>query len=229
MIAVEVWTAPLDVDEATLVAMERTLSEPEREYARGVIDPLTRWRWVADHGWRRRLFGRMLEIAPEQVAYSVDEHGRPELAGASLSFSASRSAAGAVYAVSSGATVGVDVEALRDGVDLDAFARRFFSEAERAALRATPEPAQRSACFQCWTRKEAYAKAAGTGLVFPLSEVEVWTGADLPTRCRDYEIRTIGLGAARAGAVAIRTPPGEQCQIRVRALAETFNVKVNKE
>ena len=95
---------------------ERTLSEPEREYARSVIDPLTRWRWVADHGWRRRLLGCLLEIAPDQVAFTVDEHGRPDLDGTLLSFSASRSAAGAVYAVSPGATVGVDVEALRDGV-----------------------------------------------------------------------------------------------------------------
>ena len=227
MISVEVYTAPLDVGEATLIAMERTLSASEREYARGVIDPLTRWRWVADHGWRRRLLGRLLEVAPERVAFTVNAHGRPDLATSPISFSASRSAAGAVYAVSPDATVGVDVEALRDGVDLDAFARRFFSANERTALWATPEPARQLACFQCWTRKEAYAKAAGTGLVFPLSEVEVWAGDDRPVRCGEHEIRTLAFGERRTGAVAVRTQPDDRCLIRVSVLDEHLNGSTN--
>jgi 4'-phosphopantetheinyl transferase len=227
MIAVEVWAAPLDVDEAALVALERTLSAPEREYARGMIDPLTRRRWLADHGWRRRLLGDLLKIAPEQVAFTVNEHGRPDLAGSPISFSASRSAGGAVYAVSPDATVGVDVEALRDGVDLDAFARRFFSADERAALGATPEPARQWACFQCWTRKEAYAKAAGTGLVFPLSEVEVWAGDDRPVRYGEYEITTLGLGGERTGALAVRATAGDRCQVAVRTLPECFGPPIN--
>jgi 4'-phosphopantetheinyl transferase len=228
MAAVEVWTAPLDVDESTLIAMERTLSAPEREYARGVLDPLTRWRWVADHGWRRRLLGQVLAVAPHEVAFTVNEHGRPDVAGSAMSFSASRSGAGAVYALSPDVTVGVDVEALRDDVDVDAFARRFFSAAEQAALAATSEPSRRSACFQCWTRKEAYAKAVGTGLVFPLSEIEVWAGDDLPVRCGPFEIRTIALGVERVGALATRSGPDEACQIRVSPLGgllrESFNM-----
>jgi 4'-phosphopantetheinyl transferase len=215
---VEVWSAALDVDEPTLLAMERTLSAQEREYARGVIDPLTRWRWVADHGWRRRLLGHVLGLAPEEVAFTVNEHGRPDLAGSPISFSPSRSGAGAVYAVSDDAVVGVDVEDHRDDVDAGAFARRFFTAGERAALQATPAAGRAAACFACWTRKEAYAKAVGTGLVFPLTEVEVWAGDDRPVRRGDVEVHAVQVGDGRAAAVAARTDGDDPCLIRVGAL-----------
>lgn len=229
MISVEVWSAPLDVDESTLMAMERTLSEQERAYARGVIDPLTRWRWVADHGWRRRLLSRLLEREPEQIDYTVNAHGRPDVAGSEISFSASRSGVAAAYAASWDAVVGVDVEAVRDGVDIDAFARRFFSGAERAALASAPEEARAAACFACWTRKEAYAKAAGTGLVFPLTEIEVWVGDDRPVRCGGFEIHALALGQDRVGALAVATRPGDRCQIRVNGLSELFGGLSNLE
>jgi 4'-phosphopantetheinyl transferase len=215
MIEVDVWSAPLDVDEPTLMAMERTLSADERAHARGILDPLTRWRWVADHGWRRRLLGELLDCDPVSLAYTVNAHGRPDVAGSAVSFSASRSQAGAVYAVSWDAVVGVDVEVLRDGVDVDAFARRFFTPAERAALAAVDAGSRNAACFACWSRKEAYAKAAGTGLVFPLTEVEVWAGDDRPTRWGDHEIHALALGDERVGALAARGRGPDARQIRV--------------
>jgi 4'-phosphopantetheinyl transferase len=218
--AAEVWQARLDVGEATLRAMEQTLSAAERAYARGIRDPLTRWRWVADHGWRRRLLGRLLEVAPEAVAFTVDGHGRPDVAGVAVSFSASRSGTSGVYAASRDAVVGVDVEELRADVDVEGFARRFFSPGERRALERLPAQERLAGCFACWTRKEAWAKAVGTGLVFPLTEREVWAGDDRRVRLEGFEITTLELGGGRAAALAAGVAPGEECQIRVSDLQE---------
>jgi 4'-phosphopantetheinyl transferase len=105
--------------------------------------------------------------------------------------------------VSEHAAVGVDLEELRDGVDLDAMARRFFSPAERAAFEAVPPPQRVVAGFGCWTRKEAWAKAKGTGLVFPLTELEVWAGDDRPMQCGEFVVRAIDAGQGYAAALAV--------------------------
>ena len=69
-----------------------------------------------------------------------------------------------------GRALGVDVEQLRDNFDHDAIARRFFSEEEQRQLAALAPPERYYGFFRCWTRKEAYIKAQGTGLSLPLHQ-----------------------------------------------------------
>jgi 4'-phosphopantetheinyl transferase len=52
-------------------------------------------------------------------------------------------------------------------------AARFFIAKELAAFRALPIHLQRQAFFKCWTSKEAFLKAKGTGLSGKLDEVEI--------------------------------------------------------
>jgi 4'-phosphopantetheinyl transferase len=58
------------------------------------------------------------------------------------------------------------------------FAERFFSLRERAGLQAL-DHLRISGFFACWTRKEAFLKATGDGLMFPLAEFSVTTHPDL--------------------------------------------------
>ena len=52
-------------------------------------------------------------------------------------------------------------------------AKRFFSATEVAAIRGLPANLQRQAFFKCWTSKEAFLKAKGTGLSGALDEVKI--------------------------------------------------------
>jgi len=69
--------------------------------------------------------------------------------------------------------VGVDVEKVRRDFNVEEIAERFFSVAERDALRGIPVHEKHEAFFRCWTRKEAYIKARGEGLSHPLHQFDV--------------------------------------------------------
>jgi len=78
-----------------------------------------------------------------------------------------------LLAFAEGRQVGIDVEKLRRDFATSEIAERFFSIAEREALRALPQDQRHEAFFRCWTRKEAFIKALGEGLSHPLDQFDV--------------------------------------------------------
>ena len=85
----------------------------------------------------------------------------------------SHSGNAALLAFARGRALGVDVEYMREDFDHAAIAARFFSENEQSQLAALPPADRYRGFFRCWTRKEAYIKAAGTGLSLPLHQFDV--------------------------------------------------------
>jgi 4'-phosphopantetheinyl transferase len=126
---------------------------------------------------RRVLLRRLLSEATGDDAaglrYSVNDHGRPYLADhPTLFFSASSTGDLGVVAIS-GCDLGVDVE-LEEPHDADrAVARRLFAPEEIEVLDEAPDDELTRLFFSCWTRKEAYVKATGLGLSFPLDSFAV--------------------------------------------------------
>jgi 4'-phosphopantetheinyl transferase len=148
-------------------------------------------RFTAARAKLRLLLASYLGEEPRGYELGYGAQGKPFLAGAfaacGLEFNVSHTQGRAAYAFASGRPVGVDLERLvvvEDALDL---AARFFAPAERAALEAvTPE--QRSRSFLSgWTRKEAFVKALGQGLGFPLGRFEVSLSPQEPARLLGLE------------------------------------------
>ena len=99
-----------------------------------------------------------------------------------LCFNVSHSHGLALIAVASGREVGVDVEWLERRCDPAKLIHRYFSEGERREWQALPVEDQRAGFFRGWTCKEAWLKAVGTGLSFPLDQVSVSLAPDEPPR-----------------------------------------------
>jgi len=91
----------------------------------------------------------------------------------SLRFNLSRRNGLALIAVTRGREIGVDVELVRADLPFFEIADVSFSSTELATLRNLPESLRGKGFYNCWTRKEAYIKARGEGLSFPLKQFDV--------------------------------------------------------
>lgn len=126
----------------------------------------------------RLLLGAYLGIPGKDVIINRRIKGRPELdpgqSGGLLDFSVARSAGCYLIGISSGATIGVDLEiaSRRAGKPL-ALARRYFSQDETTALSALSEPQLHRAFMHTWSCKEAVVKASGVGIANQLCRFSV--------------------------------------------------------
>ena len=131
----------------------------------------------------RALLAGYLAIPAIEIAFDYLATGKPQLTAEqnprTLQFNVSHSASMALIAIGSEHQLGVDIEKIRANVDVAALAERFFSRRERAGLRVLPDHLRLPGFFACWTRKEAFLKATGHGLSFPLAEFSVTPHPDL--------------------------------------------------
>jgi 4'-phosphopantetheinyl transferase len=86
----------------------------------------------------------------------------------------------AAYACTVARAIGIDLEAIRYHNDLAAVARALFSPSERNTLDRLNGADWTEGFYRCWTRKEAYVKALGCGLLAPLDEFDVGFEVDQP-------------------------------------------------
>jgi 4'-phosphopantetheinyl transferase len=174
---VHVWRATLDQTPSQIQSFLRNLAADEQARAERFHFERDREHFIVARGVLRAILGGYLNRAPESLSFCYSSHGKPALAGESdgdtIRFSVSHSHGVALYAVTRGREVGIDLERIRSDVAVAEIAGRFFSRREVAMLRTLPTEVQRQAFFHCWTRKEAYIKARGEGLSLPLDQFDV--------------------------------------------------------
>ena len=184
---VHVWRLDLNVPATQVSQLNQTLDDDERARGARLVFYQDRSRFIAAHGFVRRLLGSYLGLTPEAVRYDIAPRGKPQVravrrdAVVPLRFNVSSSDDTALLAVSLDREVGVDIEKIRPRRDCLGIAERFFSPRETSALRRLGDQEQTSAFYRCWVQKEAYVKATGQGMFLPLDSFAVPVGPpDLP-------------------------------------------------
>lgn len=183
---VDVWRVDLDVSDQLCADLRSVLSDHECQRAdRFRVEPPRRQYTVA-RGTLRHILSRYLDTPPEEIGLSYGPQGKPQLTDATdqpdICFNVSHSQDLALVAVARRKHVGVDVEHIDREVRHEELARRFFSAHEVAAMERMAPAERRIAFFACWTRKEAFLKAKGTGLQLPLSQFDVSVNPDEPAQ-----------------------------------------------
>ena len=130
--------------------------------------------FVIARGVLRILLGKYLNLVPEKVQFAYSKYGKPKLADESnISFNLSHAQGKALLGFCITQNIGVDIECFNQELDFSNIANAFFSTAEAEQLNSLTAMKKAEAFFNCWTRKEAFIKAEGSGLSFPLKQFEV--------------------------------------------------------
>jgi 4'-phosphopantetheinyl transferase len=183
--SLDIWSAPLDLSAALVDDFFATLSADERQRAARFGTEQLRSRFIAGRGRLRAILAQYLEAVPAEIQFEYEGRGKPALAkpwkSRGLHFNLSHSHGWALLAVAD-REVGADVEQLRPMQNMERLVERYFGDAEIAQWRQLPQDARPLGFFHGWTRKEAWLKAVGSGLSFPLDQVQVSLAPDRPAR-----------------------------------------------
>jgi 4'-phosphopantetheinyl transferase len=182
--AIHIWRTSLDVPPERVAALRDTLAADEQARAERFRFPIDRTRSIVARGLLRAIIARYLDREPATIAFQYSPTGKPSLRDTTESgdfhFNVSHADGVALYAISRGRAVGVDIERVRADMANERIAARFFSPREVAALRNLRPDLQSEAFFTCWTRKEAYVKARGVGITAGLDQFDVSLAPDEP-------------------------------------------------
>jgi 4'-phosphopantetheinyl transferase len=174
---VHLWRVDLPTVAKGEQRWEQILSADERARAARFHFSRDRQFFTATRALLRTILGSYLDSDPAELVFRYSENEKPSLSpsqsGSEVEFNVSHSGERALLAFARGRALGVDVEKLREDFDHAAIARRFFSEQEQRQLAALAPSDRYHGFFRCWTRKEAYIKAQGTGLSLPLRQFDV--------------------------------------------------------
>ncbi|MEW6352919.1 MAG: 4'-phosphopantetheinyl transferase superfamily protein [Pseudomonadota bacterium] len=172
---VHVWRA--HIGDINVSRWREFLSADEQARAARFHFQKDRAQFIAARGLLRTLLGCYLNTPPAALRFGYNEYGKPALLEqcnpSDVRFNYAHSHGVVLCALARGREVGVDLERVQTQPEHEHIAAQFFSAREIAALRALPPAQRQRAFFTCWVRKEAYIKALGKGLSFPLHQFSV--------------------------------------------------------
>ena len=144
----DVWTITLDAPRVAILTEEETIRAARFRFERD------RLRWTNARSALRAVLGRHLRAEPLNVQFTFGPHGKPAVEG--VEFNISHSREWAMIAVAGAVPVGIDIEAIREDVDIAKLLRRIGEPGSEGSAKEL---------FQAWTRREAKTKALGTPLM----------------------------------------------------------------
>jgi 4'-phosphopantetheinyl transferase len=177
---VHIWHFSTDQPSHALERNRTLISDEERQRAAFFrVEHSRRWFINRRAGVRERL-APYVGRSPREIVFATNAFGKPMLVEphSPIEFSVSHSSGTALLAVTLGRGIGIDVERHRVDINCLELANRFFTRDEASLLRRLDDRRMRQLFFTLWCCKEAWVKARGVGLSFPLDRcaVDAWPG-----------------------------------------------------
>jgi 4'-phosphopantetheinyl transferase len=196
------------------------LSPDERRRADRFHAAADRHRFALAHSFARLVLAEHLAVHPRDVPVARSPSGRPVLADTALAFSLSHCRDYAAVAVGPAPFIGVDAETVRDDVEPVDLARHCFADTEADVVAGVGGASARAVFAQLWACKEAFVKAIGLGLAYPLDRFTVSGVANGHPVLGDVEAR---YGPSSAWSLVLRTPEAG-CHVAVASRTDPTDV-----
>lgn len=209
---VHVWTVSTDAtaDEAEMLAS--LLSPHEQHRAARLRSAAARQDFIVGRARVRHILACYVDQPAHELDVVTRVDDKPLLVGAPgwFDFSFTRCAGRHACAIGRNRRLGIDVEAIVDEHQLETIVETYASPAEAERIAALPAVERALAVAELWTKKEAFVKAVGTGLLAPLPSFSVPPTVDglvdAPLadarRQQSWLVRSFSPAAGVAGAVA---------------------------
>ena len=150
LVPVDIWTISLTDPRPAILTSDELLRASRFHFAQD------REHWTAAHTALRVILAGYVKTPPLDLTFATGPHGKPALTNSPLQFNLSHSRGWAMVAVCPTAPVGVDLEAIREKLDI----AKLLTRTGETNLPTGPQ-----ALFQRWTERESRTKAAGIPLL----------------------------------------------------------------
>lgn len=152
--------------------LEKYLSTDEKLRAIKLYNEHDRATYVLCHALLRIILARKLDVDPKKITFCAGVNNKPSIPAESLHFNISHTNRAFALAISTDTYVGIDLEYVNQDLDYKSIIERYFSVKESDFILES-EKEGRDRFFILWTRKEAFLKELGVGLIDDLNKVEV--------------------------------------------------------
>ncbi|MFE5580133.1 4'-phosphopantetheinyl transferase family protein [Kitasatospora sp. NPDC056531] len=206
----DLWLMRSPSPETAHLLDRSVLDAAEHRQADSFIRPADGLLYATVHVALRRLLGRYLHTAPQDVRFTREScpgcggsHGRPalDMSPLPLHFSLSHSSAVALIGVAT-TPLGVDVERLPRAETIDVCTGALHPQ-EQAELADHDAESERAEAFgRIWARKEAYLKGIGTGL--SRSPAKDYLGGRFARHPAGWTVFDVPCTTTHAAAAAVR-------------------------
>lgn len=169
---------------------QSVLDPEEKRRSKKFYFEADRHRFIISHGILRFILGYYIGQRPELIHYEYNIHGKPSVLienQSKLRFNLSHSKDYILIAVSDD-VLGVDIEFMNPKIEIWDIVDRFFSLQERQEYGMLPEEQKFLGFYQAWTRKEAYIKTIGRGLMYSLNKFSVTLSPNVPASIYDIQV-----------------------------------------
>ncbi|EDP45735.1 4'-phosphopantetheinyl transferase family protein [Rickettsiella grylli] len=171
---IHIWHTQFEAHKKKYKHFHRWLSTEEKNRA-DKLTSIHREKFIISRGILRDLLAYYSKKSPQELKLSYSSFGKPLLtqtnAEHTIEFNLSHSKNSLAYAFTLNTPVGIDIEYIRQGINLDKIAYRFFSAEEYNRLQLLQGNQKLKVFFNIWVRTEALIKAKNYTLgTHPLSQ-----------------------------------------------------------
>ncbi len=183
---VHVWYCDLKVSGSRLARYTELLSPDELSRAQRFRFTRDKQNFIVARGVLRVLLGHYCQCPANKLSFHYAEHGKPYLQTQhnfnNVTFNLAHSHDISVYAFMRYHAIGIDIEYIQRNIDELTLAKQFFAKEEYQQLVRLSQEQQHRGFFNGWTRKEAFIKALGDGLFYPLNRFVVSLTPEQPAK-----------------------------------------------